>query len=129
MNAAFLIQSGASAVAVAALVALAAWARIARPLPPLDEVRARALFAEEFPGRAVEQVWTAADGSGAIGKSGAAALVLVRAGDGYAAREIPWTRALAAGAQDGRAAFDLGDVGAPRAVLAVPDWPPKERAA
>jgi hypothetical protein len=129
LNTAFLIHFAASGAAVAALVGLAAWARIARPLPPLDEVRARALFAEEFPGRAVEQVWTAADGSGAIGKSGAAALVLVKVGDGYAARQIAWTEALAADCRDGLIRLNLSDAGAPKAAMAISEWPPKGLAA
>lgn len=129
MNKAFLIQFAASGAAVAALVGLAAWARIARPAHPLDEVRARALLAEEFPGKPVEKLWVAVDGAGALARSGAAALVLVRVGDGYAARQIPWAQALAAAFKDGRISLDLSDVAAPRAVIALDSWPPKDIAA
>ena len=37
MNPAYAIQLAASAVAVAVLVGLAAWAKIGRPTPPLEE--------------------------------------------------------------------------------------------
>lgn len=129
MNKAFLIQFAASGAAVAALVGLAAWARIARPLNPLDDARAAALFAEEFPGKLIEKLWVAVDGAGALAKSGAAALVLVQVGDGYAARQIPWAQALAAGFKDGRISLDLADVAAPKAVIAFESWPPKDLAA
>ena len=126
---AFLVQVAASGAAVAALVGLAAWARIARPLDPLDEARARELLAEEFPGRRIEAVWVGIDGAGALAKSGAAALVLVRLGDGYAARQIPWAQAVATGFRSGQITLDLGDVAAPRAVIAFASWPPKDLAA
>lgn len=129
MNTGFLLQFIASALAVGALVLLVAWARIARPTPPLDEARARALIAEEFPGRTIEGVWVARDGAGALGRSGAAALVICRVGDGYAARSVPWAQALAASFKDGRLRIDLGEVAAPRAVLALEAWPPKDLAA
>lgn len=129
MNAAFLIHSGASALAVAALVALAAWARIARKTPRLDENRARALLAEEFPEEVLEQVWLASDGAGAIAKSGASALLLMRIGDSYAARQIPWVKAIAAGTRDGEVAFASGDAAAPRLRLNLAAWPPKGLAA
>ena len=126
---AFLIQVAASGAAVTVLVGLAAWARIARPLNPLDEQSARFILAEEFPDRSVEQVWVATDGAGALAKSGAAALVLCRVGDGYVARQIPWAQALAAAFRDGRITLDLADVAAPRAVIVLPAWPPKDLAA
>jgi len=66
----FLFQLAGSTVAVGALVALAAWAKIARPAGPLDEVRARTLLAEEFPGRILDGLWVATDGAGALAKSG-----------------------------------------------------------
>lgn len=119
------IQLAGSGAAVAALVAVAAWANIARSAPPLDDERARQLLAIEFPGRSVERVWVAVDGQGAIGKAGAMALVLCRLGDGYVARQIPWAQALAGSFKDGRVTIDLRDVAAPRAVIALPAWPPK----
>ncbi|MDE2489152.1 MAG: hypothetical protein KGO51_17305 [Alphaproteobacteria bacterium] len=129
MNEAFLIHSGASALAVAALVALAGWARIARKTPRLDETRARALLAEDFPDEILEQVWLASDGAGAIAKSGASALLLMRVGDSYAARQIPWVKAIAAGTRDGEVAFTPGDAAAPRLRLNLATWPPKGLAA
>ena len=89
MNDEFFIQLASSAAAVGALIALAAWAKIAKPVAPLDEYKARAMLAEEFPGRTVEAVWIASDGCGALAKSGALALVICRVGDGFAARQIP----------------------------------------
>lgn len=129
MNSDFLVQFAASAAAVGGLVLLVAWARIARPVPPLTEAQARAVFAQEFPGRSLQGVWIAQDGAGAVARSGAAALVVCRVGDGYAARSIPWAQALSASFRDGLLRVELGEVGAPRAVLALEAWPPKDLAA
>jgi HAMP domain-containing protein len=128
-NHAYLVQVAASGAAVAALVGLAAWARIARPLNPLDEASARFHLAEEFPERTIERVWVAEDGAGALAKSGASALVLCRLGDGYVARQIPWGQALSAAFRKGQITLDLGDVAAPKAVITLPAWPPKDLAA
>lgn len=129
MSQAYFIQLGASVAAVSILVALAAWARIARPVDPLTDAKARALLAEEFPGRTLDAVWVASDGAGALAKSGALALVVCRLGDGFVARQIPWAQALQASFRNGRLSVDLADVAAPRAVIALPAWPPKELAA
>ena len=64
MNDAFFVQLALSAAAVGVLVAVAAWAKIAKPVGPLDEHKARLLLAEEFPARTVEAVWIASDGCG-----------------------------------------------------------------
>ncbi len=125
MSLAFLIQLIASAVAVLAMVGVAAWARIARPQPPLDEARARALLAEEFPDRPIDRLWLGADGRGALARSGPSALALTRMGDGYLARQLPWTAALAARFEGGRLTLDLHDIGAPHAVIALEAWPPE----
>jgi len=125
LNQAFLIQTAASAAAVAVLVGLAAWAKIARPGAPLDEARALKLLADDFPGRTVDELWVAVDGKGAMAKSGATALVLCEVGDGYVARQIPWAQALAASFKDGRITVNLADVGAPKAVIALAAWPPQ----
>ena len=125
MSAAYLIQFAVSAGAVGLMVALAAWATRGRGAAPLDEAAARAWLVDEFPDRRVERLWLATDGRGAIAKAGGAALVLTRMGDGYAARHVPWDRAQAARVEDGRVFIPLSDVAAPRAVLALPDWPPK----
>jgi hypothetical protein len=125
MSAAFLVQTLASALAVALLVALAAWARIARPSPTLDEAGARAAFAEEFPGRPIDRLWLAADGRAALARSGESALVLCRIGDGLSARQLRWAEALEARFEGGRLTLDLHDPGAPRAVIALQAWPPE----
>jgi hypothetical protein len=91
---AFFVQLALSAGAVAGLIAIAAWAKIAKPVAPLDDHKARAILAEEFPGRRVDAVWIASDGCGALAKSGALALVICRVGDGFAARQIPWGQAV-----------------------------------
>jgi len=124
-----LIQFAVSAVAVALMVGLAAWATRGRAAPPLDEATARRWLADEFPARAIDGLWLAGDGKGAVARSGDDALVLTRMGIGYAARRIPWTAAVSAGVQDGYVRIPLSDVAAPRAVLAMAVWPPRESAA
>lgn len=129
MNDEFFIQLASSAAAVGALIALAAWAKIAKPVAPLDEYKARAMLAEEFPSRTVEAVWIASDGCGALAKSGALALVICRVGDGFAARQIPWGQAVSATFKNGKLSVNLGDIAAPTAVISLPSWPPKDLAA
>ncbi|WP_312165430.1 hypothetical protein [Phenylobacterium sp.] len=124
MSQAFFIQFAGSAAAIALLVGLAAWAKIAKPMTPLTDARALSLLAEEFPGRPIERIWVAVDGRGALAKSGAAALVLCEVGDGYVARHIPWAQAVASSFRDGVVRLDLSDVAAPLARLALPNWPP-----
>lgn len=126
---AFLVQVATSGAAVAALVGLAAWARIARPLNPLDDATARFYLGEEFPGRSIERLWVATDGAGALARSGASALVLCRLGDAYVARQIPWAQAMAAAFRNGQIILDLADVAAPKAVITLPAWPPSDLAA
>ena len=118
MNEAFFVQLAASAAAVGVLVGIAAWAKIAKPVGPLDEHKARALLAEEFPTRTVEAVWIASDGCGALAKSNGLALVICRVGDGFALRQIPWPQAVAATFKDGKLRVNLDDVAAPAAVIA-----------
>ena len=120
----FAVQFAASFAAVALLVGLAAWAKIAKPMTPLDYARALKLLADEFPGRTVEQIWVAVDGRGALAKSGAAALVLCEVGDGYVARHIPWAQAISSSFRDGVVKLDLSDVAAPNARIALQSWPP-----
>lgn len=121
----FLIQFAVSAAAVAGLVVLSAWARIARPTPPLDEAQARTLLDEEFPGQRPDEIWIAQDGAGALARSGASALILWRIGDGYVARATSWARVLEARLTNGRLRIDFDEAAAPRAVLAMADWPPQ----
>jgi len=125
LNQALFTQLAFSGLAVAILVGLAAWASIAKSAPPLDDDRARRILGEEFPGKTLDGLWVAVDGMGALAKSGGMALVLCRLGDGFVARQIPWAQALAASFKDGRISIDLTDVAAPRAVIALPSWPPK----
>ncbi len=87
---AFLIQLAASAVAVAALVAFAAWAKIERAAPPLDEAHARAVLADDFPDHAIEAVWAAPDGSRALARAGGELLSVRRVGDGYVTGAEPF---------------------------------------
>ncbi len=54
----------------------------------------------EFPeATAVDALWIAADGAGLVARSGDRALVAWRKGDGYVARDLAWTDALAAKAE------------------------------
>ena len=124
MSQAFFVQFAASAGAITLLVGLAAWAKIAKPMTPLTDAKALDLLAQEFPGRPIERIWVAVDGRGALAKSGAAALVLCEVGDGYVARHIPWTQAVASSFRDGVVRLDLSDVAAPLARLALQNWPP-----
>lgn len=129
MDEAFFVQLALSGAAVAILVGLAAWAKIAKPSGPLDETRARKLFEDEFPGRRLDTVWVASDGAGALARSGGLALVLCQVGDGFAARQIPWAQAISASFRNGKLCVDLTDISAPRATLCLPSWPPKDLAA
>ena len=129
VNTAALIQLAGSAVAVFLMTMLAAWATRGRGAPALDEVEARRQIGEEFPDLPVEALWLAADGLGAVARSGDRALVLARMGDGYVARQLPWSAAIAVQAEGGKLSLPLREPGAPRAALAFAAWPPKERAA
>ncbi|WP_337188372.1 hypothetical protein [Phenylobacterium sp.] len=125
MDEAFFIQLALSAAAVGALVAIVAWAKIAKPVRPLDDHKARVLLAEEFPTRSIDAIWTASDGAGALAKSGGMALVLCRVGDGFAARQIPWPQAVSATFRNGRLHVNLDDIAAPAATIRLPSWPPE----
>jgi hypothetical protein len=129
MHVADLIQLAVSALAVAAMVGLAALATRGRGAPPLDEAAARRWLSDEFPDVRIDGLWIAADGRGAIARSGDRALVLSRMGDGYVARSIAWDVATHAAVRDGRLCLPLGDFAAPRALLALGAWPPKDLAA
>ena len=127
MSLAFVIQSALSLVAVCLLVALAGWARIARPCPPLDPEAAGRLLAEEFPDDPPSLVWVSADGQGAVAKARDTALILFRAGDSYVARSAPWAAVCATEARDGLVRLKFAEIGAPEARLRLsPDvaWPP-----
>jgi len=123
----FALVFAASLIAVLALVGLAAWARIAAPTPPLDEPSARVLMAEEFPGEPLSALWLSADGTGAIGRAGDKALVLVRVGDAYAARRLPWSAARDAAIADGKLTLPGADAATPRLRMRLgAAWPPPE---
>lgn len=127
MDKALLIQLGGSVLAVALLVAFAAWLGVARPTPPLDAEAAKALLAVEFPDHRPNALWIAADGAGLIARAGREALVVWRRGDGYVAREAPWSAVAALKPVGGRLSLRVADG---RPVFAVADdvWPPKELA-
>jgi hypothetical protein len=123
-----LIQLIGSAVAIAALVGIAAWAGIARPMPALDAAALKALLDVEFPDHHPTATWISADGSGALAREGDTVLVLYRRGDGYVGRDVPLATIAQARSVNGRVALKFGDA---RPVFAVADdvWPPKEFAA
>ena len=128
----FIEKTAASAVAITLLVALAAWARIARPSPALDDAQVRDICAHEFPGQSLDQVWIAADRQGAIVRSGAEALLIFRLGDGFVSRSVTWSQALDARVEAGQLILRLNDIGAPRVRFVVSDdaaWPPLAGAA
>lgn len=129
MGTGVLIQLAGSFAAVMLLVALAAWARLARPTPPLGEDRVRSVMGEEFPGRGIDGLWIADDGRGAIARSGGEALVLFQAGDTYVARSLPWSLAVSAPRKEGVLNLTFDDVAAPRTRLVFAGWPPQEAAA
>lgn len=117
-----------SAVAVALMVAVAAWARIARPSPALEPGSAAALLAAEFPDHKPTFTWIAADGAGLVARDGEQALVLYRLGDSWVARTLPWDDALKATVRGGKLRLKLRDPAAPIAKLAVSGvnpWPPE----
>jgi hypothetical protein len=129
VTAAALIQLAVSALAVALMTLLAAWATRGRGAPPLDEAAARRVLADEFPDDRVDGLWLAADGRGAVARAGDRALVLARIGDRYVARKLGWRDVSAVQIRDGRLRIAFKEPGAPGAVLAIAAWPPKEAAA
>jgi hypothetical protein len=127
MDMAFLLKTIASGVAIALMVAFAAWARIARPTPPLDEEQVRDLLAFEAPGAQIDLIWIAADRAGAVIRSADEALLVFRSGDGYITRATPWDHLARAAPRNGMIDLRLIDIGAPRARFRLHDggaWPP-----
>ncbi len=123
-----LIQLIGSGVAIAAMVGLAAWARIPRPTDPLDEPTARQLIAIDYPGYPIDAVWIAADGLGAIARSGDHALVLAQLGDSWVTRDMAWDAATTSPIRSGRIRLRTPDPAAPKlslAVSGVTPWPPE----
>jgi len=105
------------------LTGIAAWARLAKPMPILDEAAACRYFAEDFPAMAVDHIWISDDGRGALARSGELALVLFAAGDGYVARNLPWDQAMATQPREGQVVIPFHDIAAPRGRLAFATWP------
>lgn len=131
MSQAFLIQSAVSMIAVLMLVALAGWARIARPTPPLDAETAARRLAEEFPGQRPQGVWISADGRSVLARARDKALILFQVGDDYVARSLDWSVVAATEASDGRLILKFNEIGAPRARFHLPPdlaWPPSSSA-
>ena len=127
MDLSFLIKTGASGLAIALLVALAAWARIARPTPELDQAAVRDILAFEFPGVRTVAIWISEDGRGAIVRAGDEACIVYRIGDGYVARSAPWALLANSAPRNGVIDLRLADVGAPRARFKLGEgavWPP-----
>jgi len=128
----FLIKTAASGVAIALLVGLAAWARIARPTPDLDDAAVRELLAFEHPGARIDSIWIAADARGALVRAGDEAIIVFRLGDGYVARSAPWSALASTEPRNGAVDLRLADVGAPRARFKLGAdgvWPPQLDAA
>lgn len=118
-----------SAGLVALMIAVAGWARIARPVAPLDDAAARALLAGEFPDASPGYLWIAGDGAGVIARAGQQALIIYRLGDSWVARTMPWKAALQAPVRRGRVLLKLRDPAAPMARLVVSGvnpWPPQQ---
>ncbi|HRD27664.1 MAG TPA: hypothetical protein PLO65_05125, partial [Caulobacter sp.] len=65
-----IIQLAVSGALVGLMIAVAGWARIARPVAPLDEATARAVLAAEFPDLTADLLWIAGDGAGAVARAG-----------------------------------------------------------
>lgn len=127
MDKALLIQLGGSVVAVTLLVVFVRWLGVARPTPPLDTASARALLDLEFPDHHPRATWIAPDGAGLIARDGDLALLLYQRGDGYVARDLPWSAVAALKPVGGRLTVRVSDA---RPTFAVIDdvWPPKELA-
>jgi hypothetical protein len=123
----FVIQTAVSAAAIAGLVALAAWAKIAAPRAALDAQTAKAVLGEEFPDAAIDGVWIAADGKSALARAGDQALIVYLRGDDYVARSLAWNDVAQARVEAGAVRLAFHDIAAPTARLALSAnaaWPP-----
>ena len=123
---AFVLQLLGSAVAVALIVGLVAWAKIGRPAPALDAGSVTALLIEEFGDVRISELWIAPDGLAAVAHAGDTALVAWRAGDGYRLRKIAFSHLAAARTGSGRVRLKLNDPATPPLSFTVPEgaWPP-----
>lgn len=122
---AFWTQFAISFAAIGLMIALAAWARIARPQPALTPDQARKLMALDFPSFDLASVWIADDGHGAIARKGDQALLLFAVGDSYVTRILACSALSAAVVKDGQVRLNLNEFDAPMAQFAVSGaWPP-----
>lgn len=120
MDESYLLQFAGSAGAIAVLALAAAWARIPRKAPMLDEATARALIKGEEPDVMLERVWVDAAGRTAVAKAGGEGVVLFRVGDSFAVRSMPWAEIAKATVRKGRALIRFDDIGAPAAAFQLP---------
>jgi len=125
----FLIKTAASGVAIALLVGLAAWARVARSTPDLDEASVRELLAFEHPDARIGAIWISADARGALVRAGDDAIIVFRLGDGYVARSAPWTTLATTAPKNGAVNLRVADVGARLKLNDGAAWPPRLEAA
>ena len=122
---AFWTQFAISFAAIGLMIALAAWARIARPQPALTPEQARMLMALDFPTAEPRPIWIADDGHGAIARNGDQALLLFAVGDSYVTRSVAWRALSDAVPKAGRVRLNLHEFEAPMAQFAVSGaWPP-----
>ena len=116
---AFWIQFAVSFAAIGLMIALAAWARIARPQPVLTSEQARMLIVLDFPTAEPRPIWIADDGHGAIARNGDQALLLFAVGDSYVTRSVAWRALSDAVPKAGRVRLNLHEFEAPMAQFAV----------
>jgi hypothetical protein len=122
---AFLIRFAVSFAAIGLMIALAAWARIAKAQPALTPDEARRLMALDFPFAAFGPLWLADDGHGAVARHGDQALLLFAVGDSYVTRLVDWRSLSEAQMRPGQVRLNLHEFEAPIAQFAVSGaWPP-----
>lgn len=125
MDQAYIIQFAVSATAIVVLALVAWWARIPRPVAPLDEASARAMIGEELPDLSLDRVWVDAIGQTAVARAGDEGVVLFRVGDSFAVRNLSWAQVTRSRVAKGRALFTFGDPAAPVAAFQLAgDKPP-----
>ena len=121
---AFWIRFAVSFAAIGLMIALAAWAKIARPQPALTPEQARKLIVLDFPTAEPRPIWIADDGHGAIARIGDQALLLFAVGDSYVTRSVAWSSLSGAQTKAGQVQLNLHEFDAPVAQFAVSGaWP------
>ena len=122
---AFWIRFAVSFAAIGLMIALAAWAKIARPQPGLTPEQARKLIVLDFPSARLSTLWIADDGHGAVAREGDQALLLFAVGDSYVTRVVAWSSLSDAQTKAGQVQLNLHEFDAPVAQFAVSGaWPP-----